>query len=129
MNRILVLSSESGLITDFQDTLKGLSKTEVTCYQSCCELMEGFLTLHTDMIILDIDFLKDRVTHLINVLKLVKSSIVIVLILSEEYISICKQALPMGIHSYLIKPVSGVELFRIVDPILKHGNINFEKGI
>ncbi|MGD9898061.1 MAG: hypothetical protein AB7T22_02940 [Calditrichaceae bacterium] len=129
MKRLLVLSSEHGLVEDFQSTLDGLCKIEVTCYQSCCELMEGFLTLHTDMIMLDIDLLKERVTHLINVLKLIKNSIVIILILSEEHISICKQALPLGIHSYLIKPVSGKELFRILDPILQHGNSRLEKDI
>ncbi len=129
MKRLLVLSTESGLVEDFQSILNGVSKIEVTCYQSCCELMEGFLTLHTDMVLLDIDLLKERVTHLINVLKLIKSSVVLILILSEEHISICKQALPLGIHSYLIKPVSGKELFRIVDPILKHGNVKIEKDI
>ena len=106
MYRILALSQDKDLYAGIKDFSEGISKVEIKIFSNSIDLLEKFSSLHTELVILDIDLINEQVLQLINILQAIKRNVSIILILSLDKMPICSTAFAMGVASYLIKPVS-----------------------
>jgi len=119
MERILALTNEKDLFYGIQEKIKDKTNIDIkTCIDNL-NLIEKFVSQHTELVILDIDLLNDRVIKLINILRSINKSLKIILILSNDKMSICSHALSLGVVSYLIKPISIDNLTKIITATLK----------
>lgn len=119
MERVLVLTEDEELFIKFKKKIReGLEIQIVTCPDSL-NLIENYTSQHTELVILDIDMLKNGVSKLINILRSIKKNVQIILILSKANMSLCSEVLSLGVVSYLIKPVSVDNLSKIVLATLK----------
>ncbi len=112
MVRDVLVLSDSDLCINSQTI-----RVNIVVNKSCCELLEQFLTRRCAMIILDVDFLRERITKMVKVLRLLNEKITIMLIYSEENTHFFKESLSMGITSSLIKPFSEDELLEHIHNI------------
>ena len=106
MHRILALTTEMKTIEKIKDALSKTQKIEIMSFSNTLDLIDSFQNFHSNLVILDIDFLKTEVTKLIKLLRTSKSDFKVVLMLSAENMAICSNALSVGVVSYLIKPIS-----------------------
>ena len=74
---------------------------------------------YSQLIVLDIDLLADKTTKLIHIIRSVQKDCKILLILSQENMSHCSDALSLGVVSYLIKPFSALTAYKIICSTLK----------
>jgi response regulator of citrate/malate metabolism len=119
MERVLILTENEELFYKLKKKFsEGLEIQIVTCTDSL-NLIENYTSQHTELVILDIDMLKNGVSKLINILRSIKKNVQIILILSKTNMSICSEVLSLGVVSYLIKPVSVDNLSKIVLATLK----------
>ncbi len=119
MERILALTNEKELFSGIQEKIQDRTEIDIkTCIDNL-NLIEKFVSQHTELVILDIDLLKDRVIKLINILRAINKNLKIILILSNDKMSICSTVLSLGVVSYLIKPVSIDNLSKIISATLK----------
>ena len=119
MERILALTTEKDLFTGIQEKIQDNADIDIkTCIDNL-NLIEKFVSQHTELVILDIDLLKEKVIKLINILRSINKNLKIILILSNDKMSICSGALSLGVVSYLIKPISINNLAKIISATLK----------
>ncbi|NIW99649.1 MAG: response regulator [Phycisphaerae bacterium] len=118
MQRILVLTDEKRKFTDLENMLKESGEVVLNTFTDSLDLLEKFLTLHSELIILDVDLLNGKVINLMNILRSIKKDFPIVLLLSKEKMSICSKAFSLGIVLYLIKPVTANNIYDIVSSTL-----------
>ena len=121
MDRILILSAENNLFSKVQEAMGKNNNAEIeiiTCADSL-NLIENYVSQHTELVILDIDMIKEGAIKLINIIRSIKKNVQIILILSKKNMSICSEVLSLGIVSYLIKPFSIENLSKIVIATLK----------
>lgn len=128
MDNILVLTNETDLFVKIQKKVEEVNEVQITTCDDNLNLVEKFISQHTELVILDIDILKERVVKLINILRTMKKNLQIILILSPENMSICSNALSLGVVSYLIKPVSMDNLHKIITATLKIKNQHVNKS-
>lgn len=119
MDRILVLTTEIDLFAKIQKKIEEGNEIQITTCNDSLNLMEKFVSQHTELVILDIDMLKERVVKLINILRTMRKNLQIILILSQDNMSICSDALSLGVVSYLIKPLSTDNLHKIISATLR----------
>lgn len=119
MDRILILSGESNLFSEVQEKIRDKAEIEIITCADSLNLIENYVSQHTELVILDIDMIKEGAIKLINIIRSIKKNIQIILILSKKNISICSDVLSLGVVSYLIKPLSIENLSKIVIATLK----------
>ncbi|MGD9489272.1 MAG: response regulator [Calditrichaceae bacterium] len=102
MKHVIILTDEE----IFEEKPDSDFDFEIQTYKACCTFLESFLSNHYELVILDIDLLEQRVMHILKIIKLLKNSVPVILVLSDSHIATCKKALPYGILAYLMKPVS-----------------------
>ncbi|MGD9898059.1 MAG: response regulator [Calditrichaceae bacterium] len=121
MKHVIILTAE--------ETFKGQPDSdfnfEIQSYRACCTFLESFLSNHYELVILDIDLLEQRVIHVLKIIKLLKRSVPVILVLSDKHITICKKALPMGILAYLMKPVAQNEFHEQLQRYLGEKKLNY----
>lgn len=128
MDRILVLSTEIDLFKKIQKRFEEVSEIQITTCDDSLNLMEKFVSQHAELVVLDIDMLKEGVVKLINILRTMKKNLQIILMLSQTNMSICSEALSLGVVSYLIKPVSTDNLHKIITATLRVKNQHVNKS-
>lgn len=128
MDRILVLTSEIDLFQKIQKKMEEVHEIQITTCDDNLNLMEKFMSQHTELVILDIDLLKERVVKFINILRTMKKNLQIILVLSQENMEICSEALSLGVVSYLIKPLAMENLHKIIIATLKAKNQHINKS-
>jgi len=125
MHRILALTSDKETSIELKNALSKPDSIEMLSYSSTLDLLESFQNFHSNLVILDIDLLKDEVTKMINLLRSSRSDFKLILILSSENMSFCSKALSLGVVSYLIKPISISNSVKIISSAL---NITIESN-
>lgn len=118
MKQVIILTAEK----TFQGTPDSNYDFKIQSFQACCTFLESFLSNHSDLVILDIDLLEQRVIHVLKLIKLLKSSVPVILVLSDKHITTCKNALPIGILAYLMKPVSQNEFYEQIERFIGKNN-------
>jgi response regulator of citrate/malate metabolism len=76
------------------------------------------MSLHSELVILDLDLLGEQVTHLMNVLRNIKKNVQFILILSTDKMPICPEAISLGVISYILKPCSAKNLGNLIQSTL-----------
>ena len=127
MDRILILSTEIDLFEKIQEKFEEADEMQITACDDSLNLMEKFVSQHAELVVLDIDMLKEGVVKLINILRTMKKNLQIILMLSQANMAICSEALSLGVVSYLIKPVSTDNLYKIITATLKAKNQHVNK--
>lgn len=124
MNRVLALSNEKKMFTDFRKRMGGKINLKLAVYSDALALIENFASFHTQLVILDLDLLDRRILKLIKVLRNIQKDVKIIAILSKEKLPVCPEVLSMGIVSYIIKPISLKILSDLIISILNIQLIN-----
>lgn len=119
MERVLALTTEKELFEQIQERFEEQTAIDIKTYIDNLNLIEKFISQHTELVVLDIDLLNETVIRLINILRTINKNLKIILILSSDKMPICSQALSLGVVSYLIKPVSIENLSRIISATLR----------
>lgn len=119
MNRILALTKEKELMNEIRRLLAECVMIQVETCTDCLDFVDNYLNKYSQMIILDIDLLKQKTTKLIKVIRSIQKECKILLILSQENISFCSDALSLGVVSYMIKPFSVLTAYKIICSTLK----------
>jgi DNA-binding NtrC family response regulator len=119
MYRILALSQDKDLYAGVRDFLESSKDIEIKTFVNNLDFLEKYASVHTDMVILDIDLLNEQVLKLINILQSIKRNSQILLILSKDKMSICSAAFSRGVISYLIKPVSTRNVYDMISTHLR----------
>jgi len=119
MYRILALSQDKDLYAGVRDFLGDSSDIEIKTFTNSLDFLEKFSSLHTELVILDIDLLNEQVLKLINILQSIKRNSQVILILSKDKMGICSAAFSLGVVSYLIKPVSTKNVYDVISTTLQ----------
>jgi len=119
MDRILALTNEKELFSEIQEKIQDRTEIDIITCMDNLNLIEKFVSQHTELVILDIDLLNEKVIKLINILRAINKNLKIILMLSNDKMSICSLALSLGVVSYLVKPVSNDNLTKIISATLK----------
>lgn len=119
MQRILALTKENELIKEIQRLLEDCVEIQVETCTDSLDFVDNYLNRYSQLIILDIDLLAEKTTKLIHIIRSVQKECKILLILSQENMSFCSDALPLGVVSYLIKPFSALTAYKIICSTLK----------
>ncbi len=114
MYRILALTNENGLFKDVEKTLLNDINVEVKSSSDIWDVLQNLQQKYTHLVILDIDVLFDDVKKLIDIIRAIQKDCKVILILSQQNMSICSSALTMGLVSYLIKPFSALNANKII---------------
>ncbi|MBD3224666.1 MAG: response regulator [Caldithrix sp.] len=114
MQQILTLADNPIMELHKNDLVKN-EVMNLIHFDTCCELIEHILTKRSDLVVIDIDYLKDRTIKLMRVIKLLNDSMRVVLLCSEENIRQLKEALSFGVVAYLMKPFNEKEFSKILD--------------
>lgn len=123
MQRVLALTPETELIADIRDTLKSQFPIEITACVDQLDFLENFQKKHSELVILDIDYLDKQTTKMMRILKNMGKDCEFILLLSEKKITICSEALSIGVFTYLIKPVSVKNAVNIISAALRMGEL------
>ena len=124
MTRVLALSREKEIFTDVRTRMREKPKFELRTYSDTVNLIENFISFHTQLVILDLDLLDRQILKLINVLRVINKEVKIILVLSQDKMSVCSKAVSLGVISYLIKPVSSTNLSKLILSTLTPKNLN-----
>ncbi len=124
MYRILALTYEKSLIDGIEKTLLNDINVEVKVSSDILDVLQNVQQKYTHLVILDIDMLFDGVNKLIDIIRAIQKDCKVILILSSENMSICSSALTQGLVSYLIKPLSVVNAYKIIIATLNTDNKN-----
>lgn len=119
MYRVLALSQDKDLYAGVRDFLGDSSDIEIKTFTNSLDFLEKFSSLHTELVILDIDLLSEKVLKLINILQSIKRNSQIILVLSKDKMGICSAAFSLGIVSYLVKPVSTRNMYDVISTALQ----------
>jgi response regulator of citrate/malate metabolism len=119
MQRILALTKEKELMTEIQRLLDECITIQVETCTDSLDFVDNYLNRYSKLIILDIDLLSEKTTKLIHIIRSVQKDCKILLILSQENMSYCSEALSLGVVSYLIKPFSALTAYKIICSTLK----------
>ena len=92
---------------------------EMLTFSNSLELIDYFLKNYAQLVVLDIDLLGEETHKMIEVLRSIQKETKIVLILSEQYMSICSANLSMGVLSYQMKPVSVNAAVKLITSVLQ----------
>lgn len=114
MNRILALSKEKKLFSEIQTGLNKNIPLELITFPDTLNLIEKYVSIHIQLVILDIDLLNGQLVKLINILRSINKNVKIILISSKDKLPVCSKALSLGILSYLLKPVSVTSLTNLI---------------
>ncbi|MFQ6115413.1 MAG: response regulator [bacterium] len=128
MGRILALTEEIEMIEEVEQLLQDEIQVEIAVHGDTLDFLENLLERYTQLVILDLDILREKVTKLIHIIRSIHKDCKIILILSQEKMSICSTALSMGVFSYLIKPVAVLNAYNIILSALKKPVKNMAKG-
>lgn len=127
MKRVLVLSKEEGLVEETEQMLAKRHHIEIKNYPDSLSVIENLLTLQCEMIILDIDLLKEQTARILHILRLINKQIPIVLILSQEHMPICLAVFSGGAISYLTKPIASKNFCDLIASTLKANHLKKHK--
>ena len=114
MHRVFVLAEETDLYETIQRNFGENEEIKIRVFQDSLDLLEMISTMIPDLLILDIDILKEQVIKLMHILKSVIQKPQIILVLSQDKMSICSSAFSEGVVSYLVKPVSPDNIWDII---------------
>ncbi len=103
MNRIFALTAETAV---FEEVEMAQEDIEVRTFDEPLAFLEAFLTLHSQIAVLDIDLLQAKSEPMIHIIRHINKKTPLVVILSKENMPICLSVFSLGIVSYLIKPLS-----------------------
>ncbi len=113
MYRIIAFTNEKKLIREVEGKILEDIKVEIKINSDILEFLESLLRHYAQLVILDLDLLEENVNKVIDVARSIQKDCKIVLMLSNKNMSICSSALTKGIVSYLIKPISVSNAYKI----------------
>lgn len=114
MLRVLALTPETELIADLRKVIGANYALEISAYLDELDFLESFQEIHSELVILDIDYLGKRTVKMMRILKNLRKDCIVILLVSEKKIALCSEALSLGAFSYLIKPVSAVNACKLI---------------
>lgn len=117
MNKILALTEDEKPFEALKKMVSG--SIEIKTMSDPLIFLEVFLSLHCQIVVLDIDVLKDKTGSMINILHLMNKDIPLIIILSKEKMPVCLSVFSKGISTYLIKPVSPENLKALIESTIK----------
>jgi response regulator of citrate/malate metabolism len=120
MKRVLALTNEDRIFAEVKNNINEFENIEIVTFPDSLNLIDNFVNNHTELIILDLDLLNGEVIKLMKILRAIKKNSQIILILTENKIKECSKAISMGVVSYILKPVSEIELTNLVISTLKN---------
>ena len=123
MKRIMALSEEKKMFDNVLLKIKKDNYLELKIFSDSLNLIDDFVTHHTELVILDLDLLNEKIIKLINTLKTIKKNVQIILILSKDKMPICTKALSLGVLTYFLKPISPTNMSNLILSALKTKNI------
>ena len=94
-------------------------KIEIKTMSDPLVFLEVFLSLHCQIVVLDIDVLKDKTGSMINIIQLMNKDIPLIVILSKDMMPVCLSVFSKGISTYLIKPISPENLKALIESTIK----------
>lgn len=119
MKSILALTLDIRLTSEMKQTFEERSVVKVITFTESLALIDYSLQQYVPLIVLDIDVLKEKVFHLIRILRSIHRETQFILVLSSENMQICSAALSQGVVSYQVKPVSTENMLEVVASTLK----------
>jgi len=114
-----MLTKEHQLSDKIREELEKDSVYQLKTFTQTLGFLEHFLEWYPQMVILDVDLMKSDTLKFIRILQKLKKDLKILLIASSRNISICSQALSMGIITYLLKPISTGNVYSLIHSTLK----------
>jgi response regulator of citrate/malate metabolism len=123
MNQILALTCEKRVIKEIDKEIQSDYQTDILTFEHTLELIHYFLTNYAQLVILDIDVLKQEVLEMIQIIRSIHREAKIVLFSSPENMSICSSAVTLGISSYQLKPLSTESICNVITSILKSSEV------
>ena len=120
MNRVFVLSQEKHFFSSSRQWVSPTGRFSIHLFTDVLDLIAALLKAFCPLVILDIDMLNGKTKKLIHILRSIQKDIQIILILSQEKIGSCSDALPFGVISYQIKPVSHTKIKELIESSLTH---------
>jgi len=115
----MMLTKEHQLAGKIGEDLEKESVYQLKTFTQTLSFLEHFLEWYPQMVILDVDLIKADILKFIRILQKLKKDLKILLIASSKNISICSQALSMGIITYLLKPISTGNVHSLIHSTLK----------
>lgn len=120
MNRVFALTNENRIFSEVKIAINEIENIEILTFSNPLNLIDKYVNCHSELIILDHDLLNGEITRLMKILRAIKKNPKIILILKENKINECAKAISMGVVSYILKPVSEIELTKLVISTVKY---------
>ena len=114
MPRVFAITKEEELLKELNKALGCSQDLQFSSYVTPLKLIENYTSMHSELVIVDLDLLGDQATHLMNVLRNIKKNVQFILILSPDKMPICSEAISLGVISYILKPCSGKNLSNLI---------------
>jgi len=101
-----------------EEELTNMHLTIETCHQSM-DFLEKYTRSYAQLVILDVDLLKESLSQLVRILRSLNSEVKLLLVLSPNQLKHCAEVISMGDVNYFIKPISIKNLVEMVQSFLK----------
>jgi response regulator of citrate/malate metabolism len=115
---MLTLSSECLFFKEVEKYLKPIMSIEISNFSDSLDIIDCYLKNYAQLIVLDIDLIKENVLKLIEVIHSIHRDTQIILLLSKENTNLCPEAFSRGVISYHIKPLSPENFSKIIKSTL-----------
>jgi response regulator of citrate/malate metabolism len=114
MNQALILTEDKDYFSEIIKNVQNVNNFEVHIFHNSLELINYFLTNYAQLVILDLDLLKNETFEMVQILRSLHTDIKIVLFLSPKYMPICSETLSLGVLTYQVKPVPRERTLEII---------------
>ncbi len=118
MHRVTVLTQDKDFYLKVKEHLKDSLTIELHTFDHSLELVNYFLTNYSQLVILDIDIIKEEIIYLIEIIRTIHKDTKILLLLSPENMPLCSSALSIGVSSYQLKPLSVKNVLELITTLL-----------
>ncbi len=119
MHRVIVLTQDKDFYLEVEEHLKDGFTIELHTFDHGLELVNYFLTNYSQLVILDIDIIKEEIINLIEIIRTIHQDAKILLLLSPENMPLCSSALSIGVSSYQLKPLSVKRVLELITTLLQ----------
>lgn len=113
-----MLTHDRQFFNEMEQLLRKCESTDIQLFEESLELINNYLRHYAQLVILDIDVLKEEILNMIQILRAIHREARIVLFLSPENMPICSSALTLGVSSYQLKPISAKTATDIITSVL-----------
>jgi DNA-binding NtrC family response regulator len=119
MQQVFVLTHQRTFFARVEKQLQKDEPINIQLFEQSLKLINTYLKHFAQLVILDIDVIKEDIFELIQILRSIHREAKVVLYLSAENMPICSSVLSMGITSYQLKPISVRSTAKIINSVLQ----------